>query len=143
MENPSPDSAPSEHRSPPEEPDLAKTVRFTVHPKGWEYTGAIKRELYRSILSHWYANFLDILCQLCTTRARFLEALAMLGFDQEVVEGISKNWELYSNAWGPAGLVEAMMGIETMQSFALPLLDGEVEWFSQVVVQQGTMQSTD
>jgi hypothetical protein len=30
-----------------------------------------------------------------------------------------------------------------VQSFALPLLDGEVEWFSQAVAQRGTMQSTD
>jgi hypothetical protein len=71
-----------------------------------------------------------------------LEALIALGFDQEVVEGISKNWELYSNAWGP-GLMEAMMGIETVKGFTLPILDGEVEWFSQAVAQRGTMQSTD
>ena len=40
-------------------------------------------------------------------------------------------------------MVEAMIGIETVQSFALPLLDGEVEWFSQAVAQSGTLQSTD
>jgi hypothetical protein len=84
MENASPDSA----RSPREAPDLANTVHFTVHPKGWEYNGAVKRELYRGILSHWDANFPEVLGELCTTRARFLEALTELGFDEEVVEGI-------------------------------------------------------
>jgi len=36
-----------------------------------------------------------------------------------------------------------MMGIETVQSFALRLLEEEVEWFSQAVSQPGATQSTD
>jgi hypothetical protein len=71
-----------------------------------------------------------------------LEALTALGFDQVVVVGISKKWELYSNAWGPRW-VEAMMGKETVESFALRLLEEEVEWFLQAVAQPGTTQSTN
>jgi len=71
-----------------------------------------------------------------------LEALTELGFDQEVVEGISKMLELYSTAWGP-GWVEALMGIETVERSTLLVLKGEVKRFSGVVAQPGTTQSTD
>ena len=133
--NSSPASISPSRKSPPRKKRTnGNLANLRISPPGFKYNGTVYDELFESIYDHWDDNFNDVLCARYDCTDGLFSSLRVLGFDDEVISGVSNMLNLFFEEFGK-NVIEFVLCMETIESLATILLDVEVEKFSDELIE--------
>ena len=126
-----PASSPSRRSPPREKQAIGRDLpKLKVSPIGYKYNGSVFYELFNSILAFWDEKFYDVLCAYYDNTNDLSRSLRRLGFDDDVVNGMLNMLSLFFAEFGKE-VIEIVLSMETIETFATILLNVEVERFSK------------
>ena len=127
----SPASSPSRRSPPRKKQAIGRGLpKLKLSPTGYKYNGSVFDELFDSILAFWDEKFDDVLCAYYDNTNGLSRSLRRLGFDDDVVNGVLNMLSLFFAEFGKE-VIEIVLSMETIETFATILLNVEVERFSK------------